>query len=79
MKYGKLFKCYINEYGHKPSDTRCSRLSYKELKEMAKNMYTDVKESCNMWNDENPLLNYTRMTKNELPKAVYDALTYLFD
>ena len=78
MKYGYLFNCYINEYGHEPSQNKCSALSYKELKTMAKNMYKDIKEKCNEFNVINPLYDYTRMPKETLPKAVYNALNYLY-
>ena len=78
MRYGPLFRNYIEDYNHTPSTNRCTTLSYKELKQMAKNMYNNVKELCEEYADENPLTNYTRMTKAELPLAVYNALTYLY-
>ena len=46
---------------------------------MAKNMYKTVKDKCELWGDENPLCNYTRMPANKLAKAVYKALDYLYN
>ena len=36
MKYGYLFRNYMEDYEHIPSTNRCSTLPYKELKLMAK-------------------------------------------
>lgn len=78
MKYGYLFRNYIEDFNHTPTANKCSALNYAELKIMAKNMYPLIKEECNLWNDENPLANYTRMPTNKLSKAVYNALDYLY-
>lgn len=78
MKYGYLFRNYIEDFAHTPSTNRCSTLPYKELKLMAKNLYKAVKEQCEQWNDANPLFNYTRMPADKLAKAVYKALDYLY-
>ena len=34
MKYGYLFRNYIEDFAHTPSTNRCSTLPYKELKLM---------------------------------------------
>lgn len=78
MKYGPLFRGYIRDYNHTPSANRCTKMPYKELKQMAKNLYLDVKEECNMWNDNNPLSEYMRMSKEQLPNAVWNALVYMY-
>ena len=78
MKYGYLFRNYMEDYDHTPSTNRCSTLPYKELKLMAKNLYKTVKENCEIQKDENPLFNYTRMPADILVKAVYKALKYLY-
>lgn len=79
MKYGYLFINYIDDFKHTPSTNKCSTLPYKELKAMAKNMYKTVKDECELWDDENPLFNYTRMPADKLAKAVYKALDYLYN
>lgn len=79
MKYGKLFRDYIKIYNHTPSTNRCSTLSYKELKQMSKNMYSDVKQRCIIFADDNMLLGYMKMPYYKLSKAVYQALDYLFN
>ena len=79
MKYGKLFRDYIEKYNHKPSTNRCSTLSYKELKQMAKNMYPNVKQRCIIFAEDNMLLGYMKMSHHQLSKAVYQALDYLFN
>lgn len=79
MKYGKLFRAYIEKHNHTPSTNRCSTLSYKELKQMAKNMYPDVKQCCDIFLDHNMLFDYMKMPHNQLSKAVYQALNYLYN
>lgn len=79
MKYGKLFRDYIEKHNHKPSTNRCSTLPYKELKQMAKNIYPDVKHCCDIFADNNMLLGYMKMPHHQLSKAVYQALDYLYN
>jgi hypothetical protein len=87
MKYGKLFREFIKSYDYTPSQNKCSLLSYKELKEMAKLMYPDIKEACNAveWNHpmikgvRNPLNRYTNQSHKELINNVYKTLTLLFN
>ena len=79
MKYGELFKDYINKYNHKPSTNRCSTLPYKELKQMAKNLYPDVKQCCDIFAEDNMLLGYMKMPQPQLALAVYQALDYLYN
>jgi hypothetical protein len=79
MKYGKLFRDYIEKYNHEPSTNRCSTLPYKELKQMAKNIYPDVKRSCDIFKDNNMLFEYMKMPHYQLSKAVYQALDYLYN
>lgn len=79
MKYGKLFRNYIEKYNHKPSTNRCSTLPYKELKQVAKNIYPDVKDCCYVFGDNNMLFEYMKMPHHQLSKAVYQALDYLYN
>jgi len=70
MKFGKLFKNYMNNYPNAavPTANRCSKLPYNELRSMAKNMYhanRDTKVELN---------HYQNMTKRQLTHAVYRAL-----
>ena len=79
MKYGKLFKSYIEDFNHLPSNNRCTLLPYNELKIMAKNMYPIIKQDKIAGHvRHNPLVNYMRMTKNNLAIAVYDALNLMY-
>ena len=75
MRDGPLFRCYKEDFNHAPSTTRCSTLPYKELKQMAKNLYPDTKSAVRVMN---PLKNYQRKDKNNLAIAVYDALRILY-
>lgn len=86
MKYGKLFREFIKAYDYTPSQNKCSLLSYKELKEMAKLMYPDIKEAGNAvaWNNpmvdvRNPLNKYMNQSHQELINNVYKTLTLLFN
>lgn len=79
MKYGKLFRDYIEHYNHKPSTNRCSTLPYKELKQIAKNIYPNVKQFCDVFGDYNILFEYMKMPHHKLSKAVYQALDYLYN
>lgn len=78
MKYGKLFKAFVSKYNYKPTDTRCSKLSYRELKYMAKLMYYDVKIAVNGSPILNPLNGYMRFSNHVLKQRVYEALKLLF-
>ena len=71
--FGKRFRAYMRNYpeAQKPTQNRCSKLQYSELKNMAKTMYhysDGTKER---------LFKYQNMPKAELAGAVYDALGYL--
>lgn len=79
MKYGPLFKFYMLDFEHTPSANKCSNLNYAELKTMAKNMYSLIKNECEIWGDDNPLTGYMRMPTAKLAKAVYKALDYLYN
>lgn len=79
MKYGKLFKHYINDYNHSPTTNRCSTLPHKELKLMAKNMYMDAKRFTMLYEEPNPLTKYQQMNHSELILAVYNALNILYE
>lgn len=79
MKYGKLFRDYIKTYNHRPSTNRCSTLPYKELKQMAKNMYPNIKQRCDVFGAHNILFEYMKMPHHRLSKAVYQALDYLYN
>lgn len=68
MKYGKLFKNYIEKYGETPESNRCSSCDRSTLLHMAHNMYQDNK---------NVLKNYMRTNTNDLSKNVYRALKNL--
>lgn len=79
MKYGRLFRNYIEDFAHTPSTNRCSTLPYKELKLMAKNMYHIIKNDIVLDDiDRNPLINYQRMNQNELAVSVYEALNLMY-
>ena len=78
MKYGKLFKAFVSKYNYKPTDTRCSKLSYRELKHMAKLMYYDVKNAVDGSPILNPLNGYMRFPDFVLEQRVYTALKILF-
>lgn len=67
MKYGKLFKKFVETYGVEPVATRVSELSYKDKKEMAKMMYASGLIDHNYTHDNN-----TTMTS-----TVYNALKKL--
>ena len=70
MNYGKRFTKYINRFpdAERPSANRCSMLSYRELRTMAKNMY-----SVNN-NTRGALNNYQRTPQAGLANMVYRAL-----
>lgn len=79
MKYGRLFKNYMGDFDHTPSNNRCTLLPYNELKTMAKNMYPIIKLDMIAGHvRHNPLTNYMRLSKNELALAVYDALNLMY-
>lgn len=67
MKYGKLFKKLIANYPqfNNLSSNKCSGLSYKELRAIAKALYP---------NDKNTLNRYFFKTREDLAKVVYKAL-----
>ena len=79
MKYGKLFREFINTYDYAPSKNRCSSLSYNELKTMAKFMYYDIVEVIKHDKRYNPLDMYMRQNRAELQINVYKALRILFN
>lgn len=79
MKYGKLFRNFIDKFGFTPSTNRCSTLPYNELKTMAKFMYSDVKDFCNEYDRHNPLDMYMRQNHNELVLNVYNALNIMYE
>ena len=70
MKFGKLFKNYMNNYPNAalPTANRCSMLPYNELRSMAENMYHANRET------KVELYHYQNMNKRELTNAVYRAL-----
>lgn len=78
MKYGKLFTNFVNKYNFKPSTNRVSTLPYNELKRMAKEMYSEVKDFCESEDRRNPLDMYMRQCKNELVLNVYQALNIVY-
>jgi len=78
MKYGRLFRNYIEDFAHTPSTNRCSTLPYKELKLMAKNMYPIIKDEIIIDNINNPLINYQRKDQEELAISVYEALNLMY-
>jgi hypothetical protein len=79
MKYGPLFRNYIEDFAHTPSTNRCTTLPYTELKQMAKNMYPTIKSDVRAHHvRNNPLVNYMRMPKQELAVAVYEALNLMY-
>ena len=78
MKYGKLFRNYMEDFNHTPSTNRCSTLPYKELKLMAKNMYNVIKNDVVHDNADNPLFGYMRKNKDELALSVYKALMLIY-
>lgn len=78
MKYGILFRAFVSKYNYKPTDTRCSKLSYRELKYMAKLMYWDVKNAVDGSPILNPLNGYMRFSNLVLKQRVYAALRLLF-
>lgn len=79
MKYGPLFRNYIEDFAHTPSTNRCTTLPYVELKQMAKNMYPTIKSDYNAGHVRyNPLSDYMRMPKQALAVAVYEALNLMY-
>lgn len=78
MKYGKLFKEFINAFGFYPIANKCSALPYSDLKLMAKYMYGDVVDVCADEDIPNPLEAYMRQSKELLSRNVYTALRILF-
>lgn len=78
MKYGKLFTAFIDAFGFRPSATKCSALSYSELKTMAKYMYPSAVDICEDEEIPNPLKAYMRQSKELLSRNVYTALRILF-
>lgn len=79
MRYGKMFKNFINTYDYIPSKNRCSSLTYNELRMMAKLMYYDIVEICKQQDQYNPLDMYMRQNHQELIINVYKALRILFN
>ena len=68
MKYGKLFKKYIERYGETPDSNKCSSCSRTTLLHMAHNMYPENK---------NLLESYMRTNTKDLSRNVYHALKNL--
>lgn len=70
MKYGKLFKKLIANYPQfaNLSANKCSDLTYKELRAIAKVLY---------YKDKDTLNRYFFKTKGDLAKMVYMALKNL--
>lgn len=70
MKFGKLFKRLIAYYPQfsNLSANRCSDLTYKELRAIAKELY---------YRDKDTLNRYFFKTKGDLAKMVYAALRNL--
>lgn len=70
MKFGKLFKKLIAAHPEfaNLSANKCSLLTYKELRAIAKTLYPTNKDILNR---------YFFKTKEELAAAVYTAMTNL--
>lgn len=70
MVYGKLFKRLIKSYPEfsNLSANKCSELTYKELRAIAKALYPDNKQV---------LAKYFFQTREDLAKMVYKALLTL--
>lgn len=70
MKFGKLFTKLIQQYPEFAtlSANRCSSLTYKELKSIAKKLYPTNKEL---------LIEYMRKSREDLAANIYKALKTL--
>lgn len=70
MVFGKRFTAYMNNYPNadKPSANRCSKLSYNELRSIAKNLYRANDDA------KNELYNYPHMNRTDLSNSVYHAM-----
>lgn len=77
MKYGRLFKSFINEFGYRPSTTRCSRLPYKEAKKMCSLLYKKAKETERNETVDR-LWDFTRTKNGDLQKTLYTALSFWY-
>lgn len=80
MKYGRLFTLFTEEFGYWPTQTRCSRLPYKEAKEMCSTLYNSAKKKIENENTfvanrvYNMLRDFTRTKNGEIQKLLYNAL-----
>lgn len=68
MAYGKLFTKYVNRFNHRPNGTRVSTLSYRDVRTMAKNLYSTNKAI---------LAKYQNMNSDVLRSNVWTALNNL--
>ena len=80
MKYGRLFTLFTEQFGYWPTKTRCSKLPYKEAKEMCSKLYNLVKYmDCHRAEKiRNILHNFTRTKNGELQKILYKSLCILY-
>lgn len=74
MKYGRLFTAFINEFGYRPSATRCSELPYNETKKMCSLLYKKAKE---MERNEtvDRLWDFTRTKDGNIQMLLYETLS----
>ena len=74
MKYGRLFTSFINEFGYRPSATRCSRLPYNEAKKMCSLLYKKAKETERNETVDR-LWDFTRTKNGNLQTMLYTTLS----
>lgn len=76
MTYGRLFTLFTEQFGYWPTKARCSKLPYKEAKEMCSKLYNFVKpmDCYRAEKIRDILCNFTRTKNGELQKILYKSL-----
>lgn len=74
MKYGRLFTLFIEQFGYWPTQTRCSRLPYKEAKKMCSLLYKKAKETERNETVDR-LWDFTRTKDGDIQMLLYETLS----